>query len=142
MRPLRQSSRLSSVCALLICSRELAGTNAEAAATDGGRAGASAALMVVCAKWCMRPRATAFAGSAASEIAIVAAQARRRISQPPQFLHRHQPIFDKLTLDFGFWKYDCRAVASTRVRRFRTCRGRSRAWSPRRHGAYIATLRL
>src|SRR5262249_6919798 len=73
MRPLRQSSRRSSVCAFLICSGVLAGNAAGASATGDGPLPKSA----FCASWAMRSVATAPVGSVTIEIAIATDPARQ-----------------------------------------------------------------
>jgi hypothetical protein len=75
MRPLRQSSRRSSLCAFLNCSGELAGNAAGASAAGSWLW--SAALPASEAFCAMRPVATAPAGSVHSEIAITANPARQ-----------------------------------------------------------------
>src|ERR1019366_9891596 len=79
MRPLRQSSRLSSVCAFLICSGELAG-NAAGAAAAGDWLGAlspPAALGTFCASSTPWPAATAPVDGVHRAMAIAADPARQ-----------------------------------------------------------------
>src|SRR5215831_14761615 len=79
MRPLRQSSRRSSVCAFLICSGELAADAAGTSATDDwlDSVAPRPASETFCANSVMPPLATAPIGSVHSEIAIAADPTRQ-----------------------------------------------------------------